>query len=153
VKAVYLETSALLAWLLGEARAPEVARAIDEADMVVSSVLTLVEAERALVRAEILNILNAADAERLRGLLSRSRQGWTLMEISADVRVRACRFFPVEPLRTLEALHLATALLFMQAFPSLKLLSCDQRMLRNARALGLATNDGLHSKNSSFDHS
>ena len=86
-----------------------------------------------------MHILNAGDAERVRGLLSRSRQGWTLMEISADVRARACRFFPVEPLRTLDALHLATALLFMQAFPSLKLLSCDQRLLRNARILGLAS--------------
>ena len=139
MKAVYLETSALLAWLLGEARAPEVARAIDEADVVVSSVMTLVEVQRALVRAETLNILNSADAERLRGLLSRIRQGWTLMEISADVRARACRVFPVEPLRTLDAVHLATALLFMQAFPSLKLLSCDQRMLRNSGALGIDT--------------
>lgn len=137
MKAVYLETSALLSWLLGEARAPEVARAIDEAEMVVSSVLTLVEAERALVRAETLNVLNAGDTERLRGLLSRSRTGWTMMELSADVRARACRFFPVEPLRTLDAVHLATALLFLQAFPSLKLLSCDRRLLRNASALGI----------------
>lgn len=137
MKAVYLETSALLAWLFGEPNALEVSRAIDEADLVVSSVLTLVEAERALVRTETLNVLNAGDTERLRGLLSRSRTGWTMMEISADVRARACRFFPIEPLCTLDAVHLATALLFMQAFPSLKLLSCDRRLLRNASALGI----------------
>jgi predicted nucleic acid-binding protein len=96
---------------------------IDEAEVVVSSVLTLVEAERALVRVEAMNILNGGDAERVRGLLSRSRQGWTLMEISADARSRACRFLPIEPLRTLDAVHLATALMFM---PSLSFAESPQ---------------------------
>jgi hypothetical protein len=63
------------------------------------------------------------------------------MEISEDVRMRASRFFPAEPIRTLDALHLATALLFMQAFPSLELLSYDQRILKNAAILGIETTD------------
>ena len=134
---IYFETSALLAWLLGEPSAAEVKSKIDKAETVVTSVLTTVEAERALIRAETREIISAAEAEKLKGLLARSKAGWILMEISEDVRARASRFFPVEPVRTLDAIHLATALTFMRVFPSLELLSHDQRILENARALGI----------------
>ena len=141
MKTVYFETSALLAWLLGESRSAEVKKRIDGAEIVATSVLTMIEAERALVRAETGKLLNAGDAEKLRGLLARSKTGWILMEISEDVRARASRFFPAEPLRTLDAIHLATALVFMRVFPALELFSYDQRILKNARALGIGTPD------------
>ncbi|MDM7995767.1 MAG: type II toxin-antitoxin system VapC family toxin [Acidobacteriota bacterium] len=139
MKALYLESSALLAWLLGESSAAEVKKIIDEADTVVTSVLTILEAERALIRAESASLLSAGDAEKLKGLLAQSSVGWALMEISEDVRHRAGRYFPAEPVRTLDAIHLATALLFMRVFPSLEMLSYDQRILRNAIALGIGT--------------
>jgi predicted nucleic acid-binding protein len=135
--AVYLESSALLTWLLGEPRAEEVRSKVDRAKIVVTSVLTLVEVERALIRAESRQLLTAGQAEKLRGLLALSRRGWILMEMSAEVRSRASRPFRAEPLRTLDAVHLATALIFMRAFPDLHLLSYDQRILENARALGI----------------
>jgi hypothetical protein len=100
MKALYLESSALLAWLLGESSAAEVKVKIDEADTVVTSVLTILEAERALIRAESASLLSAGDAEKLKGLLAQSSAGWALMEISEDVRHRAARYFPAEPLRT-----------------------------------------------------
>jgi predicted nucleic acid-binding protein len=137
VKVVYLETSAMLAWLLGEARANEAKSQIDEAQTVVTSAVTFVEAERTLIRLEAQRLLSAGHAEILRGLISRSRAGWVSMEISEEVRGRAGRFFPSEPVRTLDAIHLATALLFMRVFPALEILSFDQRILMNARALGI----------------
>ena len=82
MKALYIETSALLAWLLGEPCSAEVKKTIDEAETVVTSVLTLVEAERALIRAEVTNLLTAGNAEKLRGLLARSKASWVSMEIS-----------------------------------------------------------------------
>ncbi len=88
--------------------------------------------------AETRNILNAGDAEKLRGLLARSKAGWILMEISEDVRARASRLFPVEPIRTPDAIHLATALIFMRVFPSLEVFSHDQRILKNAKVLGIS---------------
>jgi hypothetical protein len=60
------------------------------------------------------------------------------MEVSEDVLSGAGRVFPEEPVRTLDALHLSTALLFLQAFPDLQMLAFDQRIDVNARALGLA---------------
>jgi len=139
VTAVYVESSVLLTWLLGEPRAHEVISALDQAQTVVTSVLSLLEVERALHRAEDQRILTAGQAERLRGMLARSKAGWILMEISEEVRSRAGRVFPVEPVRTLDAIHLATVLIFMRAFPDLQLLSYDERILENARPLGIET--------------
>jgi predicted nucleic acid-binding protein len=141
LKSVYFETSALLAWILGEPNGVKIKKTIDEAETVVTSVLTILEAERALIRAEATGLLSAGDAEKLRGLLARSKAGWLLMEISEDVRDRVKRFFPVEPVRPLDAIHLATALVFLRAFPFLELLSFDQRILKNASSLGIAVID------------
>ena len=62
MSAVYLESSALLAWLLGESRADEVKEALDSAAAVVTSELTILEAHRALLRAEGRSALTEADA-------------------------------------------------------------------------------------------
>ena len=135
---VYLETSAVLAWLLGESTAGRVRRLVDEADTVVTSVLTIVEAHRALVRAETGGQVAAANRQRLGGLLARAQRSWTMMEVSPEVRDRAGDPFPVEPLRTRDGLHLATALAFARAYPDLLVLSFERRVVDNAISLGLA---------------
>lgn len=135
--AVYLETSALLAWLLGEDGSEAVAREIDGPEEVVSSVLTVTEAARGILRAEQLGRLTAVEHLELRGLLERSQAQWLLMEVTAAVRRRAAEPFPAEPLRTLDAIHLATALELRRAWPELALLSFDRRVLANAAGLGL----------------
>jgi predicted nucleic acid-binding protein len=137
VSSLYLETSAVLAWLLGQALADEVRASVDSAQVVVTSSLTFTEAERTMVRAENEELIRAADGQRLRGLLRRASSGWMRMMVTEDVLARAGRPFPVEPLRTLDAIHLATALTFTRAFSNLRLLSLDRRILENARALGI----------------
>ena len=138
MNAVYLESSAVLHWLLGQAGATEVRRAVDGADSVLISALTLTESERALIRAESEGVLRGGDAQRLRGLLNRTQASWTRMTLSDAVLARAGRAFPVEPVRTLDAIHLATALEFATAFPELRVLSFDRRVRANAEALGIA---------------
>lgn len=137
MKALYLESSAVLAWLLGEPRAVEFARRVNRADVILTSTLTLLEVERALIRAEREEVIKAADGRRIRGIMARAAAGWTLMELSDAVRAGAARTFPAESVRTLDALHLSTALLFLQAFPELEVLTFDQRLASNATALGL----------------
>jgi len=134
---LYVETSAILTWLLAEKRADEVRGAVDAAETVVTSSLTLAEVERALLRAESDGTLRAGDGQRLRGLLQRARAGWTRMAVSEEVLDRASRPFPVEPVRTLDAVHLATALVFTRAFAGLRVFSFDRRILDNAAALGI----------------
>jgi len=135
---IYLESSALLHWIVGQSRAAEVRRAVDQAETVLTSALTLTETERALVRAEEQDLIKGGDAQRLRGLVHRSQAAWTRMGVSDAVLARAARPFPVEPVRTLDAIHLATALEFALVFPDLRLLSFDRRVCQNAEALGLA---------------
>lgn len=138
MSALYVETSALLAWLFSEPTADDVRARIDGAGTVVTSVLTQVEASRAIARAEHQGLLSARDAQAVRGLLRRVLASWMVMEITESVRDRATRGFPTEPVRTLDALHLATALEFAQVFGDLQVLSLDLRLLANAQELGLA---------------
>jgi len=137
VSTLYLETSSVLAWLLGQPRGDEVRAAVDGAATVVTSALTAVQSERALVRAQTLGLLKEGDAVRLRGILGRAGTEWMCMAVCGEVLARAARPFPVEPVRTLGAIHLATALEFTKAFPDLRLLSLDQRIADNAIALGV----------------
>ncbi len=59
------------------------------------------------------------------------------MRISPDVMARARATFPLEPVRTLDAIHLASALAALPALRRLAMLSIDDRIRRNAEALGL----------------
>jgi predicted nucleic acid-binding protein len=138
VKVTYLESSALLQWLLGQSGAEHVRRTVDRAEAVLTSTLTLVEVERALQRAETQEVIRGGDAQRLRGLVNRAAGSWSRMAISDQVLARAGRAFPVEPVRTLDAIHLATALEFAAAFPDLHVLTFDSRVRDNAEALGLS---------------
>lgn len=137
MKVVYAETSAVLAWLLGDESRLRARRVVDSADQVVTSVLTLVEATRGILRAANEQRVAAVDASRLRGLLARTTTAWELMEITPEIRVRAGEPFPVEPARTLDAIHLATALQFARALPELSVLTFDERILANLEPLGL----------------
>ena len=137
MSALYLESSAVVHWLLGQSGAAEVRRRVDQAEVVLTSVLTVTESERVLIRAEDRGLLRGGDVQRLRGLLGRAQSSWTRMAVSADVLARAGRSFPSEPVRTLDAIHLATALEFAMVYPELKVLSFDQRVLDNAVALGI----------------
>ncbi len=49
---------------------------------------------------------------------------------------RARQTFPVDPVRTLEALHLASVLAWDQAIARLTVVSCDDRVRANVLALG-----------------
>jgi predicted nucleic acid-binding protein len=137
MRVIYLESSALLHWLLGQSGAAEVRSKIDRAEVVVTSQLTVLEAERALLHAENRNALKGGDAQRLRGLLNKAQASWTRMAVSEEILNRASRAFSVEPVRTLDAIHLATALEFTAVFPELVILSFDKRIRDNAEALGI----------------
>ena len=134
---IYLETSAVLTWLFGEPRSEEVLQTVNPADVVVTSTLTYAEVSRALLRAETDTVLRGGEAQKLRGILERARTGWMAMAVSDNVLARASRPFPAEPVRTLDAIHLATALEFTRAFADLRVLSFDRRIRDNAEALGI----------------
>ena len=134
---VYVETSVVLCWLFDEPGADEVRRVLDQAVRAVSSSLTLLETERSLSRAVVTGALTESDGVLLRGLFRRESESWDLMEITADVRLRAGKPFPAEPVRSLDAIHLATALALVEGFGPVTVLSFDERIDRNLDPLGL----------------
>jgi predicted nucleic acid-binding protein len=133
---LYVESSAIAARLLGQAKSELVRDLLERAENVFSSELLLVECERALIRAESAGEFSAAAASGWRATLSLESQYWTLLRIEGEVVERARRTFPLEPVRTLDAIHLSTLLLVRSIFADAELLSFDDRIRDNARALG-----------------
>lgn len=135
--AVYVESSALVAWLLDEETADRVQAVFDSDETLVSSVLTTAETQRVLVCSESTRRIDEASGRRHRAAIRAASEGLVQMEITGSVLERSSRSFPVEPIRTLDAIHLATALEFLDAFPDLRVLTFDRRVQENAEALGL----------------
>lgn len=134
---VYVETSAALAWLLREDQASRARQALESAGQVVTSQLTLIECRRAIHRYQQGGRLSEADALAARHLLEEAAEQWVVMDLVGEVIRRAGEPFPQEPLRTLDALHLASVLVFHQSLGDVLLLTLDARLSRNAEILGL----------------
>jgi predicted nucleic acid-binding protein len=133
----YAESSAVLAWLLDEQSSAEVRRLLAAQEVVIASDLTLIECDRVLLRAGAVGELTEAEAAERRAHLTVASSHWQIMRISPEVVERARRSFPGEPIRTLDAIHLASALEARAAVPGLKLLSLDDRVRRAGRAIGI----------------
>lgn len=106
------------------------------AELVLASWLTVVECERVLVRAVATNLLPEATAAERGAVLARTADHWVTFELDTEVLERARRPFPAEPIRTLDAIHLATALLARSLMPDLAVLSLDERIRGSAAQMG-----------------
>ena len=107
---LYAESSAILAWLLGEEEGTRVRRMLADAEIVVASDLTVIECDRVLLRGTALGELTEADAADRRAYLTTAVSHWHVMRIGQEIVDRARQPFPGEPIRTLDAIHLASAL-------------------------------------------
>ena len=134
---LYAESSAVLAWLLGESKGADVREQLSGAQRVFTSDLTLIECDRVLNRVAALQELGDAQVTEDRRLLGTAAEHWTTFAIDTEVVERSRRPFPHEPIRTLDAIHLSTALLVRNLVPDMKLLSLDERIRSNAAELGL----------------
>ena len=133
---VYAESSAVLAWLLGEDAGRRVRQVLRQAELVMASDLVLVECDRVLIRAVTLRDVSETAAADRRAHLNAAAAHWHLWRVSSDIVERARRPFPAEPIRTLDAIHLATALVARSAIPGIELLSLDERIRRTGKQLG-----------------
>jgi hypothetical protein len=134
---LYAESSAVLAWLLDEVSATDVRRLLAAADIIVASDLTLIECDRVLLRAAALGELSEAEAADRRAHLTLAASHWQVLRIGAEIVDRARLPFPGEPIRTLDAIHLAAALAGRAAIAGLAILSLDTRVCTAAKRLGL----------------
>ena len=133
---IYAESSAVLAWLLGEHAGDRVRKVLGGAQFVVTSDLTLVECDRVLIRTVNLRAIDEAAAADRRAHLNAAAANWQVLRVSTEIVERARRSFPAEPVRTLDAIHLASALFARSVLPGVELLSLDQRVRNSAGQLG-----------------
>jgi predicted nucleic acid-binding protein len=133
---LYAETSAVLRWLFGEADAAALVDHLRSADKVVASRLTWIETHRVIRRAERERRIGDTDVAELLAIFARACVHWAVLELTRDIAERAVEGFPVEPVRTLDAIHLASALFLRRSLPDVVLLSTDDRVRRNGARLG-----------------
>ena len=133
---LYAESSAVLAWLLDQPQGAAVAAALAGADLVLASDLTVVECDRVIVRAVALGALHEADAVDRQARLNAVSAHWTILGLDDEILERARRRFPIEPIRTLDAIHLATVLTARKAVPDLAMLTLEVRVREVAASLG-----------------
>jgi predicted nucleic acid-binding protein len=133
---LYAESSAILAFLLEESHVAAVRTALRNASTVVTSELSLIECDRVLHRlARVQPGRDVHIAER-RAVLAAAVRAWDVMQISGEVVHRSRGVFPDEPLRTLDAIHVASAAVAQARIPGLHMLSLDRRVRANASSLG-----------------
>jgi predicted nucleic acid-binding protein len=105
---------------------------------VVTSSITAIECSRALLRVRLDGRVSAAEEMAALRMLDEAVDRWTTLGVSDDVGQSARKDFPQEPVRTLDAVHLATALVFADALGEIRMLSLDERVRANAKLLGMS---------------
>ena len=132
----YIESSALVAALLE--RDTAVVKKVPRGTQQVTSALTLAEAGRAIFRARATGRLTAEEEKAAARALRTFERRCFILDVDRAVLDRVRRPFPVEPIRTLDAIHLATAERLGEAPQLITVVTRDARVGENARALGFA---------------
>jgi predicted nucleic acid-binding protein len=132
----YIESSTLVAALLE--RNADVRSAVRTRGRRVTSALTFAEAARAILRARVAGRLTVEQERASIRALRRFERRCYVVAVTEAVLARVRRPFPVEPIRTLDAVHLATAELLGEPPPLMTIVTRDGRVRENAEALGYA---------------
>jgi predicted nucleic acid-binding protein len=136
----YFDTSALIKRYVDEKGRREVLQLLRRHQCVTSQLLS-VEFRSALRR----RVTDASlDARRVPEILKRfaaDREFWALVEVTSEVLQAAEKLVAAHPLRTLDAIHVASAELFVDrlAASELTFVSADARQTAVAAAIGMAT--------------
>lgn len=101
-----------------------------------TSALTFAESGRAIIRARAAGRLTAADEQAAVRALRTFERRCFVLDVNRAVLARVRRRFPLEPIRTLDAVHLATAEVLGESPQLVTVVSRDARVRENAQALG-----------------
>ena len=123
---IYIDTSALVKTILDEAESPAFREYLVDKDAVFTSALTRIEFPRAIARG----------APSRMTVALRRIQTLNYIGLSADILRSAAAVQPVT-LRTLDAIHLASALSIRSELEAL--VAYDDRLLAAAASLGIPT--------------
>lgn len=132
----YIESSALVAALLEKDAGA--LKSVRTRGRKVTSALTIAETARAILRARAAARLTADEERTAVRALRRFERRCYLVAVTDTVLARVRRPFPVEPIRTLDAVHLATAELLGEPPPLVTVVTRDVRVRATAESLGYA---------------
>jgi predicted nucleic acid-binding protein len=102
----------------------------------IASALTLAEAARAILRARVTGRLTVEQERASVRALGRFERRCYVVAVTEAVLARVRRPFPIEPIRTLDAVHLATAEMLGEPPALVTIVTRDARLRENAEALG-----------------
>jgi len=134
-KRFYVDTSAYLCILLGEAGHAALRRELAGAELL-SSVVLVLEAGRNLVRLSREGILTAGEFQTCTAALEGDMDQFLLRDLTLDLcgfRVMPAVSIP----RSLDLAHLRTALWFHERGKLMRFVSLDEALTRSASELGL----------------
>jgi predicted nucleic acid-binding protein len=126
---IYIDTSVFLAYLWAEDRRPP--GALWQQTLIASRLLVYEAWTRIHARQA-----NASHGHAAQEMLTRIN----IVELSPDVLARALESWP-SPVRTLDALHLASIIFLLKRNQQIKLATYDERMKRAAGLLGIELYD------------
>jgi len=121
----YVDASALVKLIVGEAESASLRPFLDSFQVVASSRIAVVEVSRAAMRR----------APAAMGLAAEVLDALLLVELDAPVAARAARIAP-DILRSLDAIHLASAMTLAEDVEVF--VTYDERLAAAARALGMS---------------
>jgi predicted nucleic acid-binding protein len=136
----YFDTSALVKRYVDEVGRRQVLQLLRQHECVASAVLP-VELRSALRRRVTDGTLEPARVPEILKRISADRAYWTLVGVGTDVLDAAERLVAVHPLRTLDAIDVASAQVFAAGVSAsdLMFVSADKRQTEAAALIGLAT--------------
>jgi predicted nucleic acid-binding protein len=130
----YLDTSALLRLVLGE---PGALVDLRSSEALISSEMLAVESFRTIDRLRLQGVLSAEEAASRRASAAEWLEAVDLVLLQRPVLARASEPFPT-PLGTLDALHLATALVWRDRMGQVLVVATHDRDLAlAARSFGI----------------
>ena len=130
----YLDTSALLRLVLRE---PGALKELRSGKALVSSELLAVESLRTIDRLRLQGALSAEEAASRRATVTEWLEAVDLVRVQPPVLARASEPFPT-PLGTLDALHVATALVWQDRMrQALVMATHDRDLALGARSFGI----------------
>jgi len=130
----YIESSALIAAKLDRDRTAW--EAIRGEGVRFASALTLAEFARRVIRGRHAGDLDDVRVRALMKWLGQFARRCTIIDIDSELLARVRRPFPIEPVRTLDAIHLATIESRQEEPSQIAVVTRDRRIADNARAMG-----------------
>ena len=104
----------------------------------ITSALTIAETSRAVLRAHLSGRVTAQQHRAALLSLRRFARRCHIVSVTEAILTRAGRPFPAEPIRTLDAIHLATAEALGEPPALVIIITRDIRVRENSTALGFS---------------